>query len=273
MSFIRRLFEKVSVNMSCHCMDCLKFQWVESRRWLWNYFSQVGQRHPEASASTVRDSSAWTPFDLASHFVHPSSMGHIFHHLVPRCTSQIWPWTQRYSLRKGYERHSSHRWTDYVCVLSFEYLYPLSSIHYSVLFIRRLVQEWYTRQGNTEGTSFRFLSLESVWLRFIPVEKALKDLMKQRRDKVEEIKKKTNYYSTRDLLQKYDESSPAPPALPLRQRFSSSQPPPVTPQRPIPQPSGGNSALQTPSAGLQAQLSCGSWYIIPWQPNLLQWQP
>jgi len=30
--------------------------------------------------------------------------------------------------------------------------------------------------------------------------------MKKKADKVEEIKKKTGYYSTRDLLEKYDEA-------------------------------------------------------------------
>lgn len=40
--------------------------------------------------------------------------------------------------------------------------------------------------------------------------------MKLRREKVEEIKKKTNYYTTRDLLQKYDEAATA--ETPLRRR-------------------------------------------------------
>jgi len=33
----------------------------------------------------------------------------------------------------------------------------------------------------------------------------LRDLLKSQHDKIEEIKKATNYYSTRDLLEKYDE--------------------------------------------------------------------
>lgn len=37
-------------------------------------------------------------------------------------------------------------------------------------------------------------------------EATLKHLVKQKQDKVEEIKKKTGYYSTRDLLEKYDEA-------------------------------------------------------------------
>ncbi|KAF9254545.1 hypothetical protein L218DRAFT_1082281 [Marasmius fiardii PR-910] len=105
-----------------------------------------------------------------------------------------------------------------------------------ILFIRRIVQIWYTRIGDAE-------------------EKTLRQLLKEQREKVEEIKKKTNYYSTRDLLQRYDESSPS---TPLRQRIPPKQAQagtPETPQRPrlsVP-PSG---RFQTPvSSGLQAQLS------------------
>ncbi|KDQ29906.1 hypothetical protein PLEOSDRAFT_1076500 [Pleurotus ostreatus PC15] len=50
-----------------------------------------------------------------------------------------------------------------------------------VLFIRRIVQLWYSRKEAHE-------------------EKTLQHLLKQQRTKVEEIKKKTNYYSTRNLL-------------------------------------------------------------------------
>ncbi|KAF4604441.1 hypothetical protein EYR40_001621 [Pleurotus pulmonarius] len=72
-----------------------------------------------------------------------------------------------------------------------------------VLFIRRIVQLWYSRKEAHE-------------------EKTLQQLLKQQRTKVEEIKKKTNYYSTRDLLSKYDESTPINTPQPpqgLRQRI------------------------------------------------------
>ncbi|KAJ9127324.1 hypothetical protein QFC24_000731 [Naganishia onofrii] len=39
----------------------------------------------------------------------------------------------------------------------------------------------------------------------------LRDLLKSQHDKIEEIKKATNYYSTRDLLEKYDELSRSSP--------------------------------------------------------------
>lgn len=43
-------------------------------------------------------------------------------------------------------------------------------------------------------------------------------LRKQQREKIEEIKKKTNYYTTRNLLDRYDESTSGPGTPPqLRQ--------------------------------------------------------
>ncbi|KAG8945018.1 hypothetical protein FRC04_001274 [Tulasnella sp. 424] len=83
-----------------------------------------------------------------------------------------------------------------------------------ILFIRRLVQLWYARKGDQE-------------------EKQLKALMAEQRTKIEEIKKKTNYYSTKNLLDRYDDSpsrkqsvpgnGPSTPIAPggLRQRQSA----------------------------------------------------
>jgi len=112
------------------------------------------------------------------------------------------------------------------------------------------VQIWYKRKGDAE-------------------EKHLKELMKKRRDKVEEIKKKTNYYTTRDLLQKYDEASTS--ATPLRQRVPPGRPPPTTPGRPV-VPVNGNVPPQTPapSAALQAHLSPGT-PAYPIGPPRRQW--
>ncbi|KAL9713275.1 hypothetical protein Ac2012v2_004516 [Leucoagaricus gongylophorus] len=77
-----------------------------------------------------------------------------------------------------------------------------------ILFIRRIVQVWYTRKADAE-------------------EKALQNLMKQRRIKVDDIKKKTNFDSMVKLFQEYDE---LPRAKPLRERVMSRQDP-VTPRR------------------------------------------
>ncbi|KAF8076983.1 hypothetical protein FPV67DRAFT_1559283 [Lyophyllum atratum] len=93
-----------------------------------------------------------------------------------------------------------------------------------ILFIRRIVQIWYKRKGDAE-------------------EKTLQTLLKQQRTKVEEIKKKTNYYSTRDLIQRYDEPAGSPG---LRQRLVPAQTQPSTPQR-VPPPPNGNTVSRTPN--------------------------
>ncbi|KAJ7062293.1 hypothetical protein C8F01DRAFT_1057220 [Mycena amicta] len=77
-----------------------------------------------------------------------------------------------------------------------------------ILFIRRIVQLWYNRKGNQE-------------------ERSLQVLMNEQRSKVEEIKKKTNFYSTRDLLSRYDQQSA--PGTPQRGPQLSAGP--GTPQR------------------------------------------
>ncbi|GAA6010711.1 hypothetical protein JCM11491_002909 [Sporobolomyces phaffii] len=56
-----------------------------------------------------------------------------------------------------------------------------------IVFTRRLVRHYYRRREAKE-------------------EMIIKSLLKKKQDKVEEIKKKTGYYSTRDLLEKYDEA-------------------------------------------------------------------
>ncbi|KAJ3836382.1 hypothetical protein F5878DRAFT_565775 [Lentinula raphanica] len=124
-----------------------------------------------------------------------------------------------------------------------------------ILFIRRIVQIWYSRKGDAE-------------------ERTLQQLHKQQREKVEEIKKKTNYYSTRDLLQRYDESSPA--ATPLQQRSPlpsrPAQPsqPPVTPQRNLTPQSNGSLTRLTVSPALMQQLN-SPMQVSPPEPPRKQW--
>ncbi|KAG6373895.1 hypothetical protein JVT61DRAFT_6048 [Boletus reticuloceps] len=131
-----------------------------------------------------------------------------------------------------------------------------------ILFARRMMQIWYSWKGNREGSSRPFL-LDSS---FIPVthplrsEKTLKEVLKKQRDTVEEIKAKTNYYNTRNLIEKYDEPlSISPGATPLRRR---NVPLPSVPQTPIvPQPPPlvpQQQLLQTPNGqvpGSMLQLS------------------
>lgn len=81
-----------------------------------------------------------------------------------------------------------------------------------------------------------------LWLYCLrtPKETTLKALLNQQRTKVEEIKKKTNYYTTKNLIDRYDSS---PSESPLRQRPGAGQKPaqpPGTPQRQgQPLPNGG----------------------------------
>ena len=102
----------------------------------------------------------------------------------------------------------------------------------------------------------------------------MRELSKQQHTKIEEIKKKTNYYQMREMMAKYDETSggPAPtsPAPRKPQQPVPQQPMPATPQRrPIPQqvqqrPIQGSPnpmLLQTPMRpGLQSQLMRGSFF-------------
>ncbi|KAF7360098.1 hypothetical protein MVEN_00738200 [Mycena venus] len=85
-----------------------------------------------------------------------------------------------------------------------------------ILFIRRIVQIWYARKGNAE-------------------EKTLQTLLKTQRAKVEEIKKKTNFYQTHALLSRYDLSSGGPSGGPNATNANGGGPgsvsSPNTPQR------------------------------------------
>ncbi|KAH9991908.1 hypothetical protein BJV77DRAFT_1005360 [Russula vinacea] len=112
-----------------------------------------------------------------------------------------------------------------------------------ILFTRRIVQLWYNRKGNAE-------------------EKSLAALRLARRNKVEDFKKKTNYYETRELLERYEDSpSTGVPARPIdmsSRRQSQLPASPVTPQRAAPAvPPNPPANLRNPpiSPGLQSQLS------------------
>lgn len=87
-------------------------------------------------------------------------------------------------------------------------------------------------------------------------EKSLAALKLARRNKVEEIKKKTNYYETRDLLERYEDGPPN--GWPRNGPVVRVQPqqPPSTPQRAAPAvPPNTPANPPTPiSPGLQSQL-------------------
>ncbi|OSD05092.1 hypothetical protein PYCCODRAFT_1406480 [Trametes coccinea BRFM310] len=126
-----------------------------------------------------------------------------------------------------------------------------------ILFIRRIVQIWYTRKGDAE-------------------EKALVKLRKQQRDKIEEVKQKTNYYSMRNLIERYEGGpvqSPTSPQTPvgLRQRVPPQVPQsvPQTPQRNLPVAPPQTPAIRAMSPGLQQQLSPSPQRPLP--PPRKQW--
>lgn len=77
---------------------------------------------------------------------------------------------------------------------------PIILIPIGLLCFRWLVQAWYQRKQESEKLRLRLLQ-------------------KQLRDKVEELKKKTAYYSTKELLDRYDEKT-----KPLSSPHNQSQP-------------------------------------------------
>lgn len=94
------------------------------------------------------------------------------------------------------------------------------------------------------------------------LEKSLAALKQARRSKVEEFKKKTNYYETRELLERYEDGSSTgiPFARPIDDPSSrrQSQLFPATPQRAVPavpQNTPANLRNQSISPGLQRQLT------------------
>ena len=129
-----------------------------------------------------------------------------------------------------------------------------------ILFNRRIVQLWYNRKGNAEGP-WRFscprVGLVLTFTNFS--EKSLTALKQARRNKVEDFKKRTNYYETRELLERYEDnpSTGVPLARPIDDPSSrrQSQLFPVTPQRVVPPNTPANPRNQPISPGLQRQLA------------------
>ncbi|KAI9511050.1 hypothetical protein F5148DRAFT_1327020 [Russula earlei] len=110
-----------------------------------------------------------------------------------------------------------------------------------ILFIRRIVQLWYNRKGNAE-------------------EKSLAALKLARRNKVEDFKKRTNYYETRELVERYEDGPSAGGTARSIDEPSSrlrSQQLQTTPQRTLPKVTPSTPAnLRIPiSPGLQNQLT------------------
>ncbi|GAA5842568.1 hypothetical protein JCM11251_004906 [Rhodosporidiobolus azoricus] len=109
-----------------------------------------------------------------------------------------------------------------------------------IVFTRRFLRWFYHRKQDAE-------------------EKQLKTLVKQKQDKVEEIKKKTGYYSTRDLLEKYDEA--------LKKAGSGSAP--GTPTKPPAPKPGQQASVPFPSGpGTPARPASALGFSTPPQQQL-----
>jgi hypothetical protein len=133
-----------------------------------------------------------------------------------------------------------------------------------ILFTRRIVQLWYNRKGNAEG--MRLLTLATHRPRAHQSqyfsEKSLAALRLERRSKVEDFKRRTNYYETRELLERYEDGqrdSVGPAARPIDSPSSRHQLQqlPATPQRAVPAaPPNTPANIRTSiSPALQSQLT------------------
>lgn len=96
-----------------------------------------------------------------------------------------------------------------------------------------------------EGESRRYVL--SLRLRLFPcshssAEKTLQSLRKEQRQKVEDFKKKTKYYETRNLLEQFDESAAG---TPKKATLAPNATPNRTPQRPVIQTPGMTPANKT----------------------------
>lgn len=104
------------------------------------------------------------------------------------------------------------------------YLLLLSTLS-SAISLRRIVQFWYRRKGAAEGTG---LPLPRLHFDFEPnseiAEATLKELLAKQRTTIEEIKQKTNYYSTRNLIERYDNKGAAGPQTPQNPRVGPVRP-------------------------------------------------
>ncbi|KZT51852.1 hypothetical protein CALCODRAFT_459940 [Calocera cornea HHB12733] len=117
--------------------------------------------------------------------------------------------------------------TDVLKVLS---ALPVGAVPVIIFFIRRLVHMFYRWRASSE-------------------ERKLKTLLTEQKAKIAEIKKKTNYDSTRNLLEKYGETSARPEvqSSPLQQRGVPGALPGTQPSTPLRQI--GIAGVGTPTRG------------------------
>lgn len=129
---------------------------------------------------------------------------------------------------------------------------PIILIPIGLIFARQLFRSWYTQKHESEQLQLR-------------------QLQKQLREKVEELKKKTSYYITRELLERYDDKlktsnnplnrkmgdRPSPMSTPntIRQRHPPSTNSPAPPNS---QPPNSMSSINAPSSQQRASPSVPS---------------
>ncbi|KZO94282.1 hypothetical protein CALVIDRAFT_501904 [Calocera viscosa TUFC12733] len=123
---------------------------------------------------------------------------------------------------------------------------PVGAVPVIIFFIRRLVHTFYSWRASSE-------------------EARLKSLLVEQKAKIAEIKKKTNYDSTRNLLEKYGETSARPEVQPspLRQRGPPGALPGTQPSTPLRQM--GTPVIGTPNRGVPRPLPP---YLQPSGSNL-----
>jgi hypothetical protein len=148
--------------------------------------------------------------------------------------------------------------TFFIIILSSVSIQLSSNSQRRILFIRRIVQFWYNRIGDAEGEDYFYLYIILFGDVEFTLEKTVQTLMEERLEKVEEVKKKTNYYYSHDLIHRYESYDETSPATPLPPIVNAGLPLPVTPQQQQPFPSNYNLSSNGKAAmnpALQAQIS------------------
>ncbi|KAF8309252.1 hypothetical protein DL93DRAFT_2085829 [Clavulina sp. PMI_390] len=98
-------------------------------------------------------------------------------------------------------RYFSERTRSNIELERLAHLAPVIIGPIAALFLRRIIQYWYRRKGAAE-------------------EATLKKLLAKQRTIIEEIKRETNYYSTKNLLERYDQKPASIPQTPKNPRSS-----------------------------------------------------
>lgn len=141
----------------------------------------------------------------------------------------------------------------------------------SIFFARRIVKWWYRRVGAAEGgqpgvqarSHLVVLALTSC---LTLADKHLKELHRQRREKVEEIKRATRYDHLRKLLEKYDDEGKAAGRGQQTGKQTAQQKPaqqPAGQQQQSRPPQGSQAMPMTPGRGTMPPMAAGGQPPLP----------